>query len=295
LLLLCCCCWGIGGLNEAIQAAVEADIVVLALGTVGINSMDIEHESFDRSTTTLPGLQEQFAYEILKINKPTALVLVNGNPIAIDNLLPVDAGSKVNKLGVRAPDAIIEAFFPGARGAEAIAKALFGEENRWGKLPVTMYPAAYANLVDIEDYSMTKSPGRTHRYYQGQPLFPFGFGLSLSKFDIKCSDGEMMSDSNMYTCEVRNAGPFDGEEVVQLYHKAPASVRRNAKHPVPLKQLVDFERVFVKAGESVEVKFEVESKSLRLTDENGHRKLYSGSHLLVFTNGVQQAEFKFDV
>uniref|UniRef100_A0A7S0H9J7 Fibronectin type III-like domain-containing protein n=2 Tax=Amorphochlora amoebiformis TaxID=1561963 RepID=A0A7S0H9J7_9EUKA len=289
-----------GGLSQSISLGLEADVVILALGTVGQFSLDMEHEGFDKDSISLPGLQEQFAYEILKLNKPTALVLINGSPLAIDNLLPVASGSKLNNLGVRVPDAIIEAFYPGARGGEAIAKALFGEYNAWGKLPMTIYPASYAEEVSLEEYDITKYPGRTYRYYGGKVLFEFGFGLSLSKFNINCEQKVGISlEEHSYTCQVENLGPYDGEEVVQLYHKAPSDLVGHVYHPVPIKRLIDFQRVFVKSGQSVEVKFDINlSQQLRVTDANGKKRMYGGLHRLLFTNGVVQAtelEVRVDV
>jgi len=103
----------------------------------------------------------------LAVGKPTIVLLLNGGIISIDNLI----GSS---------SAIIEAFRPSMRGAEAIARSIFGYENRWGKLPVTVYPADYVDKIDMYSFNMTVAPGRTYRYYQDVPLFPFGFGLSYT-------------------------------------------------------------------------------------------------------------------
>ena len=112
-------------------------------------------------------MQEEFAEKILALGKPTVLVLVNGGIIAIDNIID------------KTP-AIIEAFFPAMRGAEAIVKSIFGIENRWGKLPVTMYSSSFEKEQDMYSFDMTAKPGRTYRYYTGKPLYPFGYGLSYT-------------------------------------------------------------------------------------------------------------------
>jgi hypothetical protein len=97
--------------------------------------------------------QEEFAHQVLALGKPTVLVLVNGGIISINTL-------------VKPMAAIVEAFNPALRGAEALFLSLFGEANRWGRLPVTVYPAEYINEVDMYSFDMTKPPGRTYRYYQ---------------------------------------------------------------------------------------------------------------------------------
>ena len=111
------------GIPAALAAAAAADVIILVLG----NDRTQEHETLDRTDTALPGLQEPFAMQVLASfpHKPTVLVLTNGGALAIDNLMV-------------GPSAIVEAFNPGVRGAVPLARALFGLENRWGKLPITM-------------------------------------------------------------------------------------------------------------------------------------------------------------
>merc|ERR1712232_91861 len=117
---------------------------------------------------SLQGLQEPFTLQVLELcanlSIPAAVVLINGGAVAIDPVLP-------------AAPAIIEAFYPSNRGAEALAMAIFGEANRWGKLPITMYNKEYTDHVDFHSFDMAKAPGRTYKYYTGRPLFPFGHGL----------------------------------------------------------------------------------------------------------------------
>mmetsp|Transcript_102089 Transcript_102089/g.159267 ORF Transcript_102089/g.159267 Transcript_102089/m.159267 type:complete len:238 (-) Transcript_102089:15-728(-) len=126
------------GIAEALKLVAQADIVVLALG----NDKTIEHEGQDRSDTALPGLQLSFAKQVLALNKTTVLVLTNGGALAIDDLMnrpniPLRPGSP------RPGYAIVEAFNPAVIGGKAIGDSLFGIENRWGKLPITMYPHDY--------------------------------------------------------------------------------------------------------------------------------------------------------
>jgi hypothetical protein len=109
------------GIPAALAAAAAADVVVLVLG----NDRTQEHETLDRTDTALPGLQEPFALDVLALNKPVVIVLTNGGALAIDNLVSL-------------PAAIVEAFNPGVGGAVPLAHSLFGIQNRWGKMPVTM-------------------------------------------------------------------------------------------------------------------------------------------------------------
>lgn len=151
------------GIPAALALAKEADVVVLAVGI----DKSIEGEGIDRPNIRLPGKQELFAKLVLELNKPTVLVLTNGGVLGIDALLATRNGN--------GPDAIVEAFNPGSTGAWALAAQLFGVENRWGKLPVTMYSASYPDQVDLASFDMAKPPGRTYKYFTGKPLFPFGY------------------------------------------------------------------------------------------------------------------------
>merc|ERR1719188_617962 len=124
--------------------------------------------------------------------------------------------------GVQTPGyAIVEAFNPSVLGGKAIGASLFGLENRWGKLPITMYPHSYIKEQSMINYDMSVAPGRTYRYYQGEPLFPFGFGLSLTHFHLsECKDRYIQAFGHEFTCRLANVGPRDGDEVVQVYHIA---------------------------------------------------------------------------
>lgn len=110
----------------------------------------IEHEGIDRTDTALPGQQEAFADAVIAIGKPVVLILSNGGAVAIDNII---AGSM----------AIVEAFNPGVVGSHALATTLFGDANRWGKLPITLYPHEYIHQQPMTNYNMAKAPGRTYK------------------------------------------------------------------------------------------------------------------------------------
>jgi hypothetical protein len=157
----------------AIAAAAAANVIVMVLG----NDRTQEHETLDRTDTALPGLQEPFAMQILALGKPVVMVLTNGGALAIDNL-------------IAQPDAIVEAFNPGVGGAVPLAHSLFGAQNRWGKMPITMwamlgaaltccvswrtcrYPHSYIAEQAMTNFNMSQAPGRTYRYYTGEAPNP---------------------------------------------------------------------------------------------------------------------------
>merc|ERR1711959_658798 len=163
------------------------------MGVLG-NDRTQEHEGIDRPDISLPGMQEPFAKQVLALGKPTLLILSNGGAVAIDNL-------------VEPSGAIIEAFNP-AHMAPALAALIFGRENRWGKLPATIYPHSYTLEQPMTNYDMSKSPGRTYKYYTGKPLFEFGHGLSLTNFTVTCAQESGLS----FSCKVKNVGKLAGDD-----------------------------------------------------------------------------------
>ncbi|GMH47864.1 hypothetical protein TL16_g00169 [Triparma laevis f. inornata] len=256
------------GFDEALSIAKAADIVILA---VGIDNT-VEHEGQDRDDTALPGVQEDFALKVLALGKPVVMVMVNGGGLAIDNL-------------VDSPNAIIEAFNPAVMGPKALALQIYGSENRWGKLPVTLYPHSFVEEQPMANYDMSLSPGRTYRYYEGQPLWSFGHGLSLTDFTLECEkDGE---DQASATCDVANIGPMDGDEVVFVFHTLGDELRKEVtvNHPVPIKSLVDFGRISVLKGEEAGLSFTFSEDIFKVVNEAGDKVLYKGRHTLVFSRG----------
>ena len=179
-----------------------------------------------------------------------------------------------------------QGFYPSTRGAEALYLTLSGRENRWGKLPVTIYPAAYTSAISLDEFDMTKAPGRTYRYYRGTPLWPFGFGLSMTEFDFTCQKGPgATAASTLIHCSVQNEGALGGDEVLMVFHRVGAGVK--AQYPVPTRALVDFERVGVAAGASAAVSFSLEQAALATTTLDGDREVLPGAHFFDVTNGVK--------
>ena len=257
------------GILEAVAYAKSADVIILALGI----DDSICGEGSDRVDISLPGLQLEFAAEILSIGKPVVLILVNGGAIAINPLL--NNGS----------NAIVEAFNPSVTGAIPLAQTLFGDSNKFGKLVYTIYPEEYVNQIEMDNYNMAAesgSPGRTYRYYTGVPTYPFGYGLSYTTFNLKCNN----VTSLQYVCAVINTGKITGDEVVQVYHSVGNDIRSRVNHPVPIKNLVNFERVTVDPNAEQLVTFSFDSSVFLLINAEGKREMYTGTHFLTFTNGV---------
>ena len=190
------------GIAPAVALAKSADVVVLVLG----NDRSVEREGLDRTNTTLEGIQSQLATAVLAAGVPTLLILSNGGAIAFDEL-------------IEGSDAIVEAFNPGF-GSPALADLLFGRSCKWGKLPVTRYPASYQTEQPMLQYAMSAAPGCTYRYYTGKPLFSFGDGLSLTTFGHRCACVALAC-----SCTIENTGGMAGDEVLMVYDLLSAAIR----------------------------------------------------------------------
>ena len=233
--------------GEAGKAVRECETVVAVMG---INK-SIEREGQDRYDIQLPADQREFLQEIYKVNPNIIVVLVAGSSLA------------VNWMDEHVP-AIVNAWYPGEQGGTAVAEVLFGDYNPAGKLPVTFYRNV-SQLPDFEDYNMT---GRTYRYMQDVPLFPFGYGLSYTTFGY----GKTVLDKNELTAgqslkltvPVTNTGKRNGEEVVQVY------LRKQGDAEGPIKTLRAFKRVSIPAGKTVNVEFDLKDKELEWWDDQSN-------------------------
>jgi len=244
-------------LQEAIDIAKEADVIVLNLGM----AKNYEGEQRDRDYLELPPMQIKLFEEVLKVNKNIVVVLNNGSAMLMN-----DWNDKV--------PAIVEALYPGEQGGKALAQILFGEVNPSGKLPFTImekwedHPAAktYPGTKEIANYSEGIFMGYRHfDKYDIKPLYEFGFGLSYTTFDysnLRLSSVEMkQNDSIKVSFMVKNTGKVDGDEVVQMYiSDKRASLEREKK------SLKGFQRVSLKAGESKEVFFTIGKSALSFYD-----------------------------
>jgi beta-glucosidase len=186
------------------------------------------------------------------------VVLLNGSALS------------VNWAGENVP-AILEAWYPGEEGGSAIADVLFGDYNPGGRLPVTFYKSV-DQLPPFEDYNMR---GRTYRYFKGDPLYPFGFGLSYTSFkyeNLKLSAKSIKAGEGVkVSVDVRNAGDRAGDEVVQLYvTDVVASV------PTPIRSLAGIKRIFLKPGEKQTVSFTLGAERMTVIDNKGKRVVEPG-------------------
>jgi beta-glucosidase len=232
-------------LEEALDAARAADVVIFVGGLTGDvegEEMRVSYPGFaggDRTDLLLPQSQQKLLDALQATGKPIILVLTAGSAIAVD--------SEQAKL-----PAILMAWYPGQRGGSAVADVLFGAANPGGRLPVTFYKAT-EKMPDFEDYSMKN---RTYRYFTGQPLYPFGHGLSYTKFaytGLKLDRSSIAPDGSVQaTVTIKNVGKRAGDEVVQLYLKPLDPKRTRA-----IKELRGIERVTLEPGQSRQVSFTV--------------------------------------
>jgi beta-glucosidase len=247
------------GLEEAKNAAKNADVIVMVLGEHGFSS----GEARSRTNIDLPGLQEEFLKEIFKINPNIVLVLNNGRPLTI------------NWASENIP-AIVEAWHLGTQAGNAVSQVLYGDYNPGGKLPMTFprnvgqIPVYYNHLNTGRPFDKDKNVFWSHYSdVEKTPLYPFGFGLSYTKFeysDLKINKKLFSKGENIQVSfTLKNTGKYDGREVAQLYIQDEfASVAR------PVKELKGFDIVELKSGESKKVSFNLTEKELGFYDNSGN-------------------------
>jgi beta-glucosidase len=250
--------------QEAIAAARQADAVVLVLGLsprLEGEEMSVPVEGFqggDRLQLEIPRVQEELMQKVSAAGAPVVLVLMNGSAVA------------VNWARDHVP-AIIEAWYPGQAAGDALADVLFGDYNPAGRLPVTFYKSA-GQLPPFTDYGMK---GRTYRFFEGEPLYPFGHGLSYTTFayrNLSLPGQVRAGDQVTASVEVENTGTRSGEEVVQLYMKAV-----DALGPAPLHSLGGFERVVLRARERKTVQFVLSPRQFSAIQADGRRMVEPGT------------------
>jgi beta-glucosidase len=236
-------------LDEALAAARAADVVVFVGGLtaeVEGEEMRVSYPGFaggDRTDIELPAVQRKLVEALRASGKPVVLVLTTGSALGLrwaQETLP----------------AIVVAWYPGQRGGDALADVLFGDVSPGGRLPVTFYESV-ADLPGFTDYAME---GRTYRYFRGKPVYPFGYGLSYTRFaysDLKLSRAHLAPGETLeVSLDLKNVGGREGDEVVQLYLR-----RREAAAPSASRSLRGFARVALDAGESRRVRFTLAPES----------------------------------
>ncbi len=272
---------------SAVAMAKDADVVVAVVGITSQlegEEMKVDVPGFkggDRTSLDLPKEEEDLLEAMKGTGKPLVVVLMNGSALS------------VNWANEHA-DAILDAWYSGEEGGTAVAQTLAGVNNPAGRLPVTFYTGV-DQLPDFEDYSMKN---RTYRYFDGQPLYAFGYGLSYSKFEYSnlklSSDTLKAGDSLSVDADVRNTSQTAGDEVVELYLNFPRS-------PVaPLRALRGFTRIHAGAGETQHVHFMLDARDLSEVDQKGDRIIASGAYHVTVGGGqpgtaAPQAEAKFKI
>ncbi|XP_021730258.1 beta-D-xylosidase 1-like [Chenopodium quinoa] len=283
--------------GAAIGAAAHADATVLVMGL----DQSIEAEARDRTSVLLPGHQQELISKVALASRgPTILVLMCGGPV------DVTFAKNDPKIG-----AIIWVGYPGQAGGTAIADVIFGTTNPGGKLPNTWYPQSYVSKIAMTDLAMRASssngyPGRTYRFYKGPVVFPFGFGLSYTRFTQSLAQAPtkvMVPLANQYInsnmtsfnknaikvlhtqcdnapsldlhIDVKNKGKVDGSHTVLVFSTPPEGIKS------PEKQLIGFKRIHVLAGSKQRVKMNIHvCKHLSRADEFGVRRIPVGEHTL---------------
>lgn len=268
------------GYDEALRAARDAEVIIYAGGlSQAIEGEEGQHESVpddeksmgDRVDIVLPPLQQNLLEQLHQLGKPVVLVLINGGAVSVpwaNAHLP----------------AILEAWYPGQAAGTAIADVLFGDYNPGGRLPVTVY-RSLDDLPGFHDYDMTN---RTYRYFTGEPLYPFGYGLSYTDFAYRnlrlsretLADGQTLA----VTVDVQNVGQRAGDEVAQLYLR-----HLNASIPAPRHSLQGFQRLALQPGETRRVTFTLESRQFSLVSAAGERVLEPGE-VQIFVGGGQPSD-----
>lgn len=233
-------------IRQTVAKVKAADIVIFAGGispSLEGEEMGVDLPGFkrgDRTDIELPAVQRELIKALANAGKKVIFVNCSGSPIAMEP-------------ETRYCQAILQAWYPGQSGGKAVAEVLFGDYNPAGRLPVTFYRNT-AQLPDFEDYNMT---GRTYRYFKGDPLFPFGYGLSYTTFqygDMKLDETIKAGETAQVTIPVTNTGNRDGEEIVQLY------LRKQGDSEGPAKTLRAFKRIQIPAGETLNVTLELTPK-----------------------------------
>jgi beta-glucosidase len=249
---------------EAVNVAKQADTVVLVLGLSSRlegEEMNVREPGFlggDRIDIDLPARQQGLLEAVAATGKPVVLVLLSGSALAVNW-----ANEHVA--------AIVQAWYPGEEGGAAIADTLFGDYNPAGRLPVTFYKSVN-QLPSFDNYKMD---GRTYRFFKGEPLYPFGHGLSYTRFKYSeftvSSPRVSPAEKLTVSATVENAGTREGDEVVQLYvTDVEASVR------VAIRSLAGVERIHLKPGERRAIKFTIEPRQLAVITDDGRTVVEPG-------------------
>jgi beta-glucosidase len=265
--------------KQAVEAAKNADLVLAMIGLspeLEGEEMKIQVEGFaggDRTDIKLPASQVKMLEDVSAMGKPVVVVALNGSALALN-------------WAEEHANAVLEAWYPGEFGGQAISETLLGKNNPAGRLPVTFYRAV-EELPSFSDYSMKN---RTYRYFTGAPLYGFGYGLSYTTFaysGLKLSKTRLHAGEQLFAeVDVKNAGKVAGDEVVQLYLSAPPEGNGGLS---PKLQLEGFKRVTLRPGEIRHVVFTLSPRDLSEVDAEGVRSVQAGKYAISVGGGQPKA------
>lgn len=264
------------GFSEALEIAKRSDIVVAVMGErSGLSDSDISGEGRDRTSLCLPGIQEDFLRELSKLGKPIVLVLVNGRPISLGWIADVCS-------------AILEVWYPGEEGGNAVADVIFGKYNPSGKLPVS-FPREVGQVP--LNYNRKPSSFRDYVSTSSKALYPFGHGIGYTDFEysnLVISPEKIGPNGSVkIRFHLKNTGSREGDEVVQLYIRdVIASVAR------PIKELKGFKRVNLKPGEAKELEFVLHAEQLAFYDRNMRLVVEPGSYEVMVGSSSEDIRLK---
>jgi len=241
--------------------------VIIITFIFNILSLSLMMPQINNSQINFPFPQENLLHQLANVGKPIVLVLLNGSALAI------------NWEAENIP-AIIEAWYHGQAAGDALTDVLFGDYNPSGRLPITLYRSV-DQLPAFNNYSMN---GRTYRYFNDEPLYPFGYGMSYTKFkysNLKAPDRVNVGEKFNVSVEVQNTGKIKGDEVVQLYLKDLES-----SVPIPIRTLQGFKRISLLPSEKKRVEFMIEPRQLSLID-NANRRIIEPGKFEISIGGRQ--------
>ena len=251
-------------LKKAVKLAEESDVAVVCLG------LDASYEgeegdannpycAGDRKTIEIIDVQLELLKAVKEVNENVILLMFCGGAVAFGEAKDLS-------------NAILNCWYPGEMGGKAIAQLLFGEYSPSGKLPVTIYSST-KDLPNFDDYSMNN---RTYRYFTGTPEFPFGFGLSYTKFQYGELQKEKINENIKITVTVKNVGDFDGKEVVKLFKSEKDAINQ------PIKSLARFKKITLKKGEEKTVEFILTTEDFAHITEDGEKEYLSSDKFSIF-------------
>ncbi len=262
--------------DEAVKTAKQADVTIAFVGlspSLEGEEMPVKLDGFsggDRTAINLPAVQEELLKAVAATGKPLIVVLQNGSALAVN-------------WAAEHAQAVLEAWYPGEEGGTAIAETLAGDNNPAGRLPLTFY-SSLSQLPSFEEYSMKD---RTYRYFDGKPLYGFGYGLSYTTFaysNVKVASASVKAGEPVTVeADVKNTGTVAGDEVVELYLTQPKGFE------TPLRELAGFTRVHLDPGQSTHVGLTIDPRSLGQVDEKGNRVIVPGEYR-VSVGGAQPGE-----